>query len=311
MLLTRRRVQLLLGVLWLLDAALQYQPYMFSRAFATHVLAPSAAGNPGWVADPVHWAARLTASHPVLLNAAFATVQLLIAIGLFYRRTVKVALLISIGWSLGIWWLGEGVGGLLTGAVSPLAGYPGAVILYALIAILAWPRYADIGLSIADASPLRRSAAVSLWAVLWLAAAAETIWPSARHTVANGIRDMADGQPGWLAGINRSVGDAAHGHSVEISIAFTVAFVVIAAAPLFPATAARATLGAAVLLSLAIWVIAQDLGGILTGSGTDPNSAPVLALLAVCYWPRRNMHLPAAYPVARGARVASRAPQPT
>jgi hypothetical protein len=38
----RRRLQLTLGVLWLLDAALQYQPYMFSRAFATQTLAPTA-----------------------------------------------------------------------------------------------------------------------------------------------------------------------------------------------------------------------------------------------------------------------------
>ena len=42
----RRRLQIALGLLWLLDAALQFQPYMFSRAFATDVLAASAAGSP-------------------------------------------------------------------------------------------------------------------------------------------------------------------------------------------------------------------------------------------------------------------------
>jgi hypothetical protein len=34
----------------------------------------------------------------------------------------------------------------------------------------------------------------------------------------------------------------------------------------------------------AIW-IAEGLGGILTGGGTDPNSGPLLALLALAYWP--------------------------
>lgn len=42
----RRRLQIALAVLWLLDAALQYQPFMFSREFATQVLAPTAEGNP-------------------------------------------------------------------------------------------------------------------------------------------------------------------------------------------------------------------------------------------------------------------------
>jgi hypothetical protein len=28
-------------------------------------------------------------------------------------------------------------------------------------------------------------------------------------------------------------------------------------------------------------------GGILAGSGTDPNTGPVLVLLAAAYWPRR------------------------
>ncbi len=38
--------------------------------------------------------------------------------------------------------------------------------------------------------------------------------------------------------------------------------------------------------------IAQAFGGILAGSGTDPNSGPLLALLAPAYWP-------AARPAAR------------
>jgi hypothetical protein len=81
---------------WLLDAVLQFQPYMFTRDFATQTLAPSAAGNPAWAADPVNWAADLVAGHPVLLNSVFATVQLLPALGLFWRRTGRVTLAASV-----------------------------------------------------------------------------------------------------------------------------------------------------------------------------------------------------------------------
>jgi hypothetical protein len=34
-------------------------------------------------------------------------------------------------------------------------------------------------------------------------------------------------------------------------------------------------------------VVGENFGGMFTGSGTDPNSGPLLALLAVTYWPVR------------------------
>ncbi len=35
------------------------------------------------------------------------------------------------------------------------------------------------------------------------------------------------------------------------------------------------------VLSIAIWIIGQDLGLLYSGQGTDPNSAPLIALMAV------------------------------
>ena len=51
-----------------------------------------------------------------------------------------------------------------------------------------------------------------------------------------------------------------------------------------PRPAARAVIVLAVVAAAAIW-IAEGLGGMLTGGGTDPNSGLLLALLAVAYWP--------------------------
>ena len=34
-----------------------------------------------------------------------------------------------------------------------------------------------------------------------------------------------------------------------------------------------------------IWVLAQGFGGILTGHGTDPNTGPLLIVLAAAFWP--------------------------
>jgi hypothetical protein len=59
----------------------------------------------------------------------------------------------------------------------------------------------------------------------------------------------------------------------------------VAAGVFLPARLGRAVLVLAVVVAVALW-LAQGLGGIFTGAGTDPNSAPLLALLALSYWPR-------------------------
>src|ERR1700689_5076092 len=85
---TRRVLQLGLSGLWLLDAILQYQSFMFTRAFG-QMLTASAAGNPAVVGRPITWAARLVEQHGGPLNTTFATAQLLLALGIAWRPTLK------------------------------------------------------------------------------------------------------------------------------------------------------------------------------------------------------------------------------
>jgi hypothetical protein len=119
----RRLLQLTLAGIWLLDGVLQYQAFMFSKGFSD-MLAGTASGNPRAVASPINWDAALVQHHLGLLNAIFATVQLLLGIGIAWRPTVRVALAASVAWSLGVWWFGEGLGMVLTGDTSPVSGAP-------------------------------------------------------------------------------------------------------------------------------------------------------------------------------------------
>jgi hypothetical protein len=48
---------------------------------------------------------------------------------------------------------------------------------------------------------------------------------------------------------------------------------------------ARCTLVLALVTAAFIWVFGEAFGQILAGGATDPNSAPLLALLALAYWP--------------------------
>jgi hypothetical protein len=285
----RRALQLGLAGIWLLDGVLQYQPFMYTKAFG-QMLAGTADGNPAVIARPITWQAGLVEHHLVLLNTIFATIQLLLGLGIAVRPTVRVALAASVAWSLGVWWFGEGLGGVLDGGASPLNGAPGAVILYALLAVLLWPADRRAPAPFTAARAVGGHVARALWLVLWLSLAYFAVTPANRApgAVSEMIGDMTDGQPGWLGALMRGAASLVTGADLAASIAAAVALAVIAAGVYLPASLAKGSMLLAIVVALVIWVFAQALGGILAGGATDPNSGPLLILLALAYWPARK-----------------------
>ncbi len=289
----RRRFQLALAALWLLDAALQYQPYMFTKTFVNQTLASTAAGNPGVIAHPITWAADLIAHHIALYNALFATIQLAIALGLLLRPTVKVALAASVGWALAVWWFGEGLGGVLTGAVNPFMGAPGAVVLYAFLAVLVWPRDDETGEgSVATSGVLGPRVSRLLALSMWASFVYFMLQPVNRDNTSLGamVSGMDDGEPGWLRSMDHTLGTAITGHGTAVAYVF-VALCLVAGLGLFVPRLVPTAVAAGIVLGAAIWV-AEDFGGIFTGRGTDPNSGPLVALLAASFWPIGTPILP-------------------
>ena len=283
---TRRALQLGLAALWLLDGVLQYQPFMYTKSFA-QLLAGTAAGNPAVIARPITWDANLVQHHLVLLNSIFATIQLLLGLGIAFRPTVRIALAASIAWALGVWWFGEGLGGVLTGGASPLNGAPGAVIIYGLLAVLLWPADRARPAPFVAARAVGLQLARALWLVLWLSLAYFALTPANRapQAVSAMIASMESGEPGWLAAIERGGASLAAGQGLAVSVALAAALALIAIGVYLPGPFAKATLVLAIVVALVIWVVAQALGGILASGATDPNSGPLLALLALAYWP--------------------------
>lgn len=283
----RRKLQLTLGVIWLLDGVLQFQPDMFTKDFP-QMLAGTADGNPGVVAHPITWSAGIVTHHLALTNVIFATIQVAIGLGIAYRPAVKPALAASVAWSLGVWWFGEGLGGVLNGAASPVNGAPGAVILYALLAVLLWPSDRDPAAPFVAGRAVGQHVARALWLVLWGSLAYLSLQPAALapHAISGMVSDMASGQPGWLAWIDNHAASVLAGHGLAASIVLAVAFGVVAVAVYLPRPAIRAAIVLAVVVAVAIW-LAEGLGAMFTGGGTDPNSGPLLALVAVAFWPGR------------------------
>jgi hypothetical protein len=286
----RRALQLGLAAIWLLVGVLQYQSFMYSKAF-TQMIAVTAPGNPSVIARPITWDATLVEHHLVLINTIFATIQILIGLGIAFRPTVRIALAASVAWAIGVWWFGEGLGGILNGAGSPLNGAPGAVIIYALLAVLLWPADRTTSAPFTAARAVGAQLARALWLVLWLSLAYFALTPAHRAPQAlNGmIAGMESGEPGWLSAIDRGAASLVAGQGLAASIVLAVALVLIAIGVYLPKPAAKATLVLAIVVAVVIWFVGEGLGTILTGGGTDPNSGPLLVLLTLTYWPFRTV----------------------
>ena len=242
---TRRGVQIALGLLWLLDGVLQAQSYMFSRAFATQLIAGVGQGQPGFVSAPVHRVSVVVAAHPALWNVPFVALQILIGVGLLVHRTARPALAVSIVWALLVWYLSEGLGGIASGSASIVTGAPGSALIYALLGAAAWPRRDASREAPSDWLPLA-------WAVLWMGAA---VFQALPQNHGNGV---SHGLTGWLV---------------------VAEFLIGAGALVGRTRVPAAALG--FVLALVFWVFGQDAGQLTSGQATDPNTGVVLALMAV------------------------------
>jgi hypothetical protein len=295
---TQRTLQVILGLFWLLDAGLQFQPYMFGRGFTTTYLLNNAHNQP----DIVRWiitnVGNFVGPHVAVWNTFFALIQVAIGGGLLFRRTVRPALAASFFWAFGVWFFGEGLGQLFTGSASALTGAPGSVFLYGLIGLMAWPRSAPtetapdaearvgIASSAAGQGIGGATTAILVWCGYWSLAAVLFLLPNNRTptSVSSAIVGMSPGEPSAYSHFLNSFGGHFGTGGVWTTSLLAIGSLVVGFGPLL---FRRPTLflAAGGLLTALFWVSGQGLGGIFTGSGTDPNSGPLVVLLALAMVP--------------------------
>jgi hypothetical protein len=277
-----RIAQVLLGAIWLIDGALQFQSYMFAKTFITGVILPNAQGQPGVIADPITWIAHLIEPHVALFNGFAATLQVLIGLGLLCRRTVKPALLVSFVWVLGIWVTGEGLGGFFNDTANPLTGAPGAALLYLFVGLMAWPEgmVPRLGMRGQRLGVLGLRCARMVFAMLWAGFA--LLWLLPANNSAGAIHDALGTVPtgaAWLTGLVGDAASATAGRGTVIALALAVLSGLIAFA------VARdwhmsTFLWISIVIAAVFWVFGQGFGGVLTGQATDVNTGPLLILIA-------------------------------
>jgi hypothetical protein len=298
---TQRTLQIVLGLFWILDAALQYQPYMFGKNFVPTFITANASGQPAPIAWLITTAGHFISPDVAVWNVFFATIQLVIGAGLLYRRTVRPALAVSIVWSLSVWVFGEGLGMILTGTASALTGAPGSVFMYGVLALMAWPRVKDrhaVGTGSGDeATGIASSPAAQglggvvtplvVWSGYWILAAVLFVLPVNRTqtSISSAITGMAPGTPEWYSHFLTSVGHSFSSIGTQSAWVLAIVSLIIGLGPLV-VWRPGIFLAAGGLLSALMWITGQGfLGGVLTGSGTDPNTGPLVIVLALAMAP--------------------------
>lgn len=271
------RARQVLGGLWCLDGLLQLQPGMFRMAMVQAVLQPAAVGEPRWLQVVLGLVAGALARHLVLGNLVIAAIQLGIGAALLLWPDRLWPGWASLVWSALLWVGGQGLGGLLSGEASLLAGAPGSAVLYALLTWAAWP---------GDGGSRRRRVLTGCLGALWALGALLQLQPVFFGASGLGglVAGNAAGQPAGLTALLTAAGAAAGRWAAPLDAVLALAMAASAAGIWAGGWARRPALALSLALAALAWVFAQGVGMLGTGMATDPNSAPLLAVLALYAW---------------------------
>ena len=218
---SQRVLQVILGLFWILDAALQFQPFMFGQGFVDTFILTNANGQPFVLGDLITHIGNFVAPDIAVWNTFFALIQLFIGVGLLFRRTVRPALAVSFVWVLGDLGHRRGHGhdphrhrhradrraGLGAAVRAARASWPGP----------GRPGATSTGATGPSASPRRRRPRASgapsrRWPCgpgtgRWRPCCSSSPTTGPRTSVSSAIVGMAPGQPGWYAHFLTSLGN--------------------------------------------------------------------------------------------------------
>ena len=303
MLLSRKALQRILGLLWLIDGLLQLQPQMFTMNMVNGVMKPMLQGQPGLVEPSLQFIINQTTLHLIEVNLLIAFIQILLGLGFLFLsdRWIRELVLASLVWALIVWYGGEGMSMLLTGTASILSGAPGAVLLYPLLGMAVWPRkqsnnsVSAAKVRIGDDGLLSRETLRWVLAAFWIFAALIQLQPNwwQPGQISQAIGAMV-GQGGLnsilVDPVLTQISNATANIEIPLNIALIVIFLALGIGLAFvKENQLRPLLIVSLVLSLLLWYISQAFGMILTGMATDFNSGLLVVVLTLAVWPRLRL----------------------
>jgi hypothetical protein len=271
-----------LGAFWILDGLLQLQPRMFQLAMLHNIMEPLIVGEPAWLAGTVSWAIHIMTPDVRIWNALIVVVQLLLGTLILFGRTPKVTrtgLWLSLLWVCTVWLFGEGLGGVLTGSATVVAGEPGAVVLYGWIAVtLLLP---DRFWQFRRGFNVIRDAAAVFFGLAAVQQLVPVFWTP--MGLASQFQSTLSVEPPYIQKTILWAVTVSFDHPVLVNLLLVLALGFVSWR-LFQERPGRAAYIVAAVVMFLIWWCGQGFGAIFTGLSTDLNTMPLVALMMAPAW---------------------------
>lgn len=270
-----------LAFLWIVGGLLQAEPNQFKQSVMNNVLVPLVERQPAWFQHGLLWADTLWSHHLVPANAVMAIGEIIIGLLIFRgasTRLGRAALWISIFWSAAVWYLFEGLGGLMTGYASMIYEFPGAAFLYGALAIV-------LLLPVFEEGKLRRGLSVAM-GVLWLMGAvlqalpAAGFWNGPRLGGLFGDVTMTGMQPPFLAEITNAAITVTTFHPLWSNLVLILIMAVLGASWLARPFSRFVRLATWIWLVI-LWLVPEGMGLLLTGYASNPGMAWPIGLVLI------------------------------
>lgn len=272
-----RKFEIILGIFWIIDGLLELQPKLLTTKLAISVIKPMALGQPLILKDLILNVSHIIINHPLFYGLIFGLIQISIGLLIIFKKSNRLGIYISIFWGILVWIIGEGLAGLLTNHSYLEVGAPGAVLLYVIFGFVLLFKNRSMSQKII----------IYIWAIIWILGAILLLKNSqgSLKVYLETLQSNLVYTPIWLININSSLIKVISLFGNWSIIYISGIYLAIGILALFSLKLLKISLILGIILALIIWFVGEDLGGFYTGIMTDPNSAPLIILLASYIFP--------------------------
>ncbi len=313
---TSRLVTICLGALWIFNGLLQLQPQMFTQHLSVDVVGYALMSLPPTL---YFWSLNILIHffmpYVSIWDVLFAALQLSIGFSLVVgpRHVQRVGLWISIVWGSIVWVFAEGMSGILTGTMSGgvfpgtpsiMNGFPGAALVYVLVALLLLFLPKRLWNPSTRFSIFRIVPSL-IFVIAALVQAAPLMWRTfGQASIFAANSDNVPAQLAWsiMPFVKFTTSNPEIANSIELSMCL-LSSVGLLTGKRWGSVLAICWLGF-------IWWFGLGLGGILTGGSTDLNTPPAIALLILptLLWQNHSRRNPSEYLVSNGLSLPIQVP---
>lgn len=271
------------GLFWLIDGLLQLQLKMFTKHFIYQVVYPaSVTQQPEFLADIVKFLARIFLIYPALFNILIVLIQVGIGYLIINKSYRLLGLKLAIIWGLFVWVVGEGLGGLLIGAFDIFFGFPGAALIYVILAIY---------FLVANQSKSVKIQLIVylLWPAIWIYSGLRTLMTySNAQMFSNKIIQANSTSYVFFKHIALNFASIFHqsyaNNRYYLILIIGLVEIIIGLSGVFANKYRRINLSILVVFSLLIFIFGEALANFNSGLMTDLNTGPLLIMYGLVFY---------------------------